>query len=378
MANWDLHAARLAAAVTHPTSRWRDPVARVPRHVFVPRWFDRADHRVDTWVLHHPEVEEQARLEAAYADRSLVTSVEGRHADHVQGDERVVGRPTSSSTLPTLVVIMLRYGYLQDSESVLDVGTGSGYATALLARRLGESHVTSVDIDPYLTKIAAERLDSVGLHPQLITCDATGPLPGQYDRLIATTSVRSIPSSWLQALRPGGRLVTAITNTSLLITADKTPDGGAVGQVEWIGASFMPSRTTGRCASVAPTGPWLQEDGELSQGRYPIPNIGATWDLRSMLELAAPGIDHAYEEREGHLRIAWLSHPDGSWAEATATQDERPQVRQAGPRRLWDTLDAIRERWLTDCEFPLRGAKVAIAPDGSCQLTRGRWQATIA
>ena len=56
-------------------------------------------------------------------------------------------------------------------------------------------------------------------------------------------SVRPIPASWLTALRPGGRLVTVISNTSLIITANKTEDGGAVGRVEWDRAMFMPART---------------------------------------------------------------------------------------------------------------------------------------
>jgi protein-L-isoaspartate O-methyltransferase len=51
---------------------------------------------------------------------------------------------------------------------------------------------------------AAERLDSVGLRPAVLTVDATGALPGTYDRIIATVAVRPVPASWLAALRPGG------------------------------------------------------------------------------------------------------------------------------------------------------------------------------
>ena len=37
--NWEPRAAQLAAAVTHPASRWRPAVAAVPRHLFAPRWW---------------------------------------------------------------------------------------------------------------------------------------------------------------------------------------------------------------------------------------------------------------------------------------------------------------------------------------------------
>jgi protein-L-isoaspartate O-methyltransferase len=130
---------------------------------------------------------------------------------------------------------MYRHAMLTDDTDVLDVGTGSGYGTALLCKRLRDRRVTSIDVDEYLTKAAAERLDSAGLHPQVTACDATGPRPGAYDRIVSTVAVRPVPASWLTALRPGGRLVTTITGTTLILTADKTeaqpgkPNGTAPG-----------------------------------------------------------------------------------------------------------------------------------------------------
>jgi hypothetical protein len=53
------------------------------------------------------------------------------------------------------------------------------YSAALLAHRLGDALVTSFDIAPYLSAVAGERLGRVGLHPQLISCNAARGLPGQ-------------------------------------------------------------------------------------------------------------------------------------------------------------------------------------------------------
>ncbi|MBV9730388.1 MAG: hypothetical protein JO309_13480 [Pseudonocardiales bacterium] len=78
-------------------------------------------------------------MRAAYRDRSLVTRVGPRHADHAGPGERPVGRPTSSATLPGLIVQMLRQAHIGDNTDVLDVGTGSGYGCAVLAHRLGTS-----------------------------------------------------------------------------------------------------------------------------------------------------------------------------------------------------------------------------------------------
>lgn len=96
-----------------------------------------------------------------------------------------------------------------------------------------------------------------------------------------------------------------------------------------------------------------------------------------MLGVTVPGGQDHYEETGDGRRIAWLLHPDGSWARATGTSDEPPVVHQAGPRLLWDLVDNIRHAWLTDGKLPAYGAAVTITPDGSVRLTRGRWQATI-
>ncbi|MGW2189836.1 hypothetical protein [Streptomyces sp. NPDC001667] len=99
-----------------------------------------------------------------------------------------------------------------------------------------------MDVDPYLIEAARDRLTAAGHQPEVATVDATGPLPGTYDRIIATVSVPRVPASWLAALRPGGCLVTTIEGTSLIIGADKTPDGGAAGHVERDWAGFMGAR----------------------------------------------------------------------------------------------------------------------------------------
>ena len=94
----------------------------------------------------------------------------------------------------------------------------------------------------YLVRAAEERLAAAGHRPTLAVCDVTGELPGTYDRIVSTVSVRTVPASWLKALAPGGRLVTTLSGTGLLITADKTADGGAIGQVAPESAGFMRTR----------------------------------------------------------------------------------------------------------------------------------------
>ncbi|MFC7791455.1 protein-L-isoaspartate O-methyltransferase family protein [Streptomyces cinereoruber] len=351
-------------------------MAQTPRETFVPRWFQRRPdgdgYELFTWD------KAEDWFSGAFADRSLITRVGTRHVDHVQEGEVVRGLVTSSATQPSLVVKMLRHGVLQDASRLLYVGTGSGYGPALAARRLGEDQVVGIDVDPYLVKAAQERLYATGLHPQLHVADATGVLPvaeGEVDRIVAMVSVRSIPTSWLDALPVGGRLVTTIAGTSLLVTAEKNAEGGASGRVEWDRAGFMTAR---RDPDYGPRPDALAialsgADGEsVTAGPYPVVDVEQAWDLASLYDLTTPGVVHQYTETDG-VRTAYMAHHDGSWARAQARGIERPTVHQSGPRRLWDDLDAIRTDWLARGEIPLRGARVIVKPDGRTVLARGGW-----
>ncbi|MFE6408543.1 methyltransferase domain-containing protein [Streptomyces sp. NPDC057837] len=374
---WETAAADLADRVTHRSSRWRAVVARTPRHIFIPQWWDLSD---GSWVLRAP-ANESNWFPAAYSDRSLITRVGQLHADQAEPDDHPTGRPTSSATLPSLVVRMFQHARIDDGDELLDVGTGSGYGAALAARRLGAEAVTSVDIDHYLVEAARDRLELIGLKPTVEPVDATGPLPareGKFDRIVATVAVRSIPESWLTALCVGGRLVTTIAGTSLLVTAEKRPDGSAVGRVEWDRAAFMHARHGGDYpagGSGLLAAAHHREGEEVRDSTYPVVDVANAWDLDSMLGVTSPGIEHDYREQDDQ-RIAVMAHADGSWARAV-TRGGRTVVHQGGPRRLWDILDELREYWLQHGELPVRGARVLIKPDGETHLARGKWTAAL-
>ncbi|MFF4205621.1 methyltransferase domain-containing protein [Streptomyces sp. NPDC001668] len=388
--DWESAAQRLAAStVNRPESRWYQPLATTPRHVFVPRWWARAtSSEGEVWKLRDGPGDSEAWLRDVYADTTLVTRVGPRHADHAEMSQILprgrAGRSTSSSTLPALLLMMYRAAWISDTSRLL-VTCGSGYGTALACARLGEDQVTSVDVDPYLVQAARKRLAEAGHHPRVEVCDLTGDLPGgSYDRIISTVSVPAVPTSWLESLAPGGRLVTTIADTGLVIVADKTSDGGAVGRVAPEAAGFMSARHGEDYDDTFPENPPLWQTAQHAEGesittsRYPLMYVPDTWDVRSTLELLVPGIDHRQHTAEDGTRTIYMLHADGSWARATAAgRRESPTVHQGGSRRLWDELDRIRTWLVVDGDLPIRGAKVTISPDGAVTFSRKGWSSTI-
>jgi protein-L-isoaspartate O-methyltransferase len=325
------------------------------------------------WELQAPGPEQS--WERVYGDETLVTRIGARHADHAGVGDRAAGLPTSSSTLPGLIVDMLHLLDPQPGDRVLDVGTGSGYSAALLAHRLGDEMVTSIDIDGYLVQAAGERLAGFGRAPRIEVADATGSLPDhEYDRIVATVSVRPIPSSWLKALRPGGRIVTTIVGTSLLISADLGEDGVARGRVQPGPASFMRTRQApdypARLDDVY-TAARDQAGEEVRPLVGPMPDLWSDWELRCLYELTSPDIENRSATCEDGTEILWLLAADGSWARA---EEAVGLVHQSGQRRLWNDLEDVQHRWETAGRFPLHEMSVEMRPGrGSLVSPNGNW-----
>ena len=105
------------------------------------------------------------------------------------------------------------------SDRVLEVGTGSGYLTALLAHRA--AHVYSVEINPALAafgrgNIARHGVDNVTLE---VADGARGCAQwGPYDIVVLTGSVPAMPAAVLDSLAPGGRAI-AVVGEAPVMTA---------------------------------------------------------------------------------------------------------------------------------------------------------------
>jgi len=112
---------------------------------------------------------------------------------------------------PKMEARLLQELTLRPSDRILELGTGSGHMTALLAS-LG-SHVYSVDILAEFTQAAAARLAAHGIvNVTLETGDAARGWDrhGPYDAIVLTGSVPLLPDAFPRSLQPAGRLIAVV------------------------------------------------------------------------------------------------------------------------------------------------------------------------
>ena len=113
---------------------------------------------------------------------------------------------------PTIEGRVLQALGLQGGENVLEIGTGSGFMTACLAKL--SAHVTSVDIYDDFVKSARNKLEAEGIdNVELMQMDATQELPdGEFDAIAVTGSIQTFDPRYVEALSSRGRLFVVVGN----------------------------------------------------------------------------------------------------------------------------------------------------------------------
>ncbi|GHJ28136.1 SAM-dependent methyltransferase [Streptomyces hygroscopicus subsp. sporocinereus] len=318
---------------------WRAAVGSVPRELFLGAGLFRPNGSL--WEpVRRATVGEEEWHRLAYADTTWVTQVEGVDATEAVGP--LTGRPTSSSTLPSLVVRTLEVAGIHDGDKVLEIGTGTGYSTAVICHRLGDANVTSVEYDSRLAESAAASLRTAGYAPTLVTGDGLhGYREGaEYDAVVATCAVRHIPRSWLWQLRDGGTITAPLSGwmvASGLIRLTLGDDGVAQGRFSGDRVSYMLARPHER----PPRPTFYPLPGEARRSRVN-PGLLQDWTAHFVAQLAAPSAELVMSGEEVILvdvatgSQAWTEPAGDGWS-----------VHQDGPLRLWDQVEDALATWQT-------------------------------
>jgi protein-L-isoaspartate(D-aspartate) O-methyltransferase len=190
--------------------------------------FNMIEQQIRTWnVLDKrvlellSQVDRRMFVPAAYASLAYSdTEIPLTHGEHM--------------LVPRVDARLLQDLALKPHESVLEVGTGSGYLTALLAKSV--AHVTSLECHPDLVASAQQHLGQAGIHNAQVRHSTGVPsLTEQFDAIVLSGSVAEVPEAMFAMLKPGGRLLAVVGDEPMMQATRFTllADGSTHGHILW-------------------------------------------------------------------------------------------------------------------------------------------------
>ncbi|PWI41254.1 protein-L-isoaspartate(D-aspartate) O-methyltransferase [Streptomyces sp. ICBB 8177] len=345
------------------TSDWAVPFAAVPRAAFLPDRMWVWDMETQGTELHDKQDDLAAWTRAAYRDAPIVTQWDdGRHAGSTAG--RLA---TSSASMPSVVLSMLRDLDVVDGVRVLEIGTGTGWNAGLLCARRGEANVVTVEVDAQVAATARTALGRAGLRPAVVCGDGAAGygVRAPYDRVIATVGVRSVPYAWIEQTRPGGIVLTPwgthYSNQEALARLTVDEDGTASGPF-LRPVEFMTLR--GQRLD------WGRFSGHVPEDYASIPAVRRSCvtlaELTGTAQQFVCGLRMHRCAQVVNGRRVWLFDMDStSWVLAEFPEEDGPPlVRQLGPRPLWDELLCVLEWWRRGGSPGPRHFGLTVTPNG--------------
>lgn len=352
---------QVAAVGKLTTPTWRAAFETVPRHLFAPQF--RLPQNMGGRELDGIDAARREDwLRAVYQNEALLTDFDAHDM------------ATTSCSAPSVVATMLESSQASEGDTVLEIGTGTGWTVGLLAHRLGSDAVTSVDISAQCVADARERLDHLGLAPTLAVTDGYLGYPARapYDRIIATVALRKVPPAWLDQTRPGGTILTDLRGdfagnlVLLTVDADKSARGRFLRET----VRFMPLRSTEQPFQQLPELAALavSEPGEhRTTSLDPAALRERTFAFLAQLTLPGTEAGHVIVkdgQTRGPMYFCLTDPRSQAWARVETDTTAKRQVTQGGDWRLWDELEGAHDLWKQLGQPRPDNFTITITPDG--------------
>jgi protein-L-isoaspartate(D-aspartate) O-methyltransferase len=201
----------------------------------------RAHTRYSKVATHRDELDERVLHALTRVPRELFVPEHLRHLAYSDGPLPIGSGQTISQ--PFIVALMTDLVVSDASARILEVGTGCGYQSAVLAELVRK--VYSIEIVPELARRAAERLGELG-YRNVETQVGDGyhgwPDAAPFDGILVTAAAERVPPPLIEQLRPGGRMVIPVGpplfgQSLMLVSKD---EGGEVRIRDVLAVAFVP------------------------------------------------------------------------------------------------------------------------------------------
>lgn len=187
-------------------------------------------------TMRHPSIDEAF----ASVPREEFLRAEDRDKADIDAPIKIGYGQTNSQ--PSTVAKMLEWLEVEPGDKVLDVGSGSGWTSALLGKLVGgEGSVEAVEVVPELVEFGRSNCEKVGVENvrfHQARKDSIGhPEEGPYQRILVSAAAESLPDELLAQLDSPGRMVIPVKDE--IWTIDKDSEGEVTAQRHW-GFAFVP------------------------------------------------------------------------------------------------------------------------------------------
>lgn len=169
------------------------------------------------------------RVEFALRNISRHEFVPEPELDYAYNNEPLPIMKNQTISQPGVVTRMTEWLDVKDGQKILEIGTGSGWQSAILSYLIGKGNVYSVERHSKLVKFAKENLKKLNIdNVHVILGDGSIGYPKEspYDRIIITAACTKIPLSLIEQLSENGLIIAPVGDASQsLVLLQKTSKG---------------------------------------------------------------------------------------------------------------------------------------------------------
>jgi protein-L-isoaspartate(D-aspartate) O-methyltransferase len=169
------------------------------------------------------------RVESALRNIPRHEFVPESELDYAYNNEPLQIMKNQTISQPGVVTRMTEWLDVKNGQKILEIGTGSGWQSAILSYLVGTGNVYSVERHPKLVKFAQENLKKLNIdNVHLVLGDGSVGYPKEspYDRIIITAACSKIPLPLIEQLSENGLIIAPVGDASQsLVLLQKTSKG---------------------------------------------------------------------------------------------------------------------------------------------------------